>query len=94
MIFEIIKEYVTSDPKSAAIFLYVLLYVLLAIVYQLGFARRLPLLKSLIIYFFIGAGSFILLFLALRLPIVEGLILAVLLLVFVRYRQRNAKPLR
>lgn len=67
---------------------YVIL-VLTAIVYKLGFARRLPLLKSLIVYFALAVGSVLLKILdALGLPMIEALSAAAALLIIVRFRMR------
>ena len=58
-----------------------------AIVYKLGFAKKLRLLQNLVIYIFLFIGCLVLTFLAFFLPIVEGLIVAALILIIYRVRQ-------
>lgn len=74
---------------SAGYVLFALIFILSAIVYKLGFARKLKLLQSLVIYVFLFLGCLILTFLAFFLPIAEGLIVAALILIIYRVRRMN-----
>ncbi|WP_342509187.1 YlaH-like family protein [Sporosarcina sp. FSL K6-2383] len=66
-----------------------LIFLMSAIVYKLGFAKKLPLLKNIVIYIFLFIGCLVLTFLAFFLPIVEGLIVAALILIIYRVRRMN-----
>lgn len=71
---------------------FALVFVLSAIVYKLGFAKKLPVGKNLIIYIFLFVGCIVLTFLALFLPMIEGLIVAALILVVYKtrlWREKN-----
>jgi 4-hydroxybenzoate polyprenyltransferase len=74
----------------AFLILYAITAALLAIVYKLGFAKRLPILKSLIVYLVLVIGALPLAFLGTELPMVEALLLAVAVLAIVRFRMRKA----
>jgi hypothetical protein len=68
---------------------YVLLaitFLLSALVYKLGFAKKLPLWQNVIIYVFLFLGCIMLTFFAFFLPIVEGLIVAALILIVYKTR--------
>lgn len=68
---------------------YALIYVLVVFVYNKVFrVRKLPILKEILIYLIIAAGAFILLLFQLdaRLPIIQCLAVAVLLMLMVRIR--------
>lgn len=78
--------------ESAGFVVFLLVFVLCAIVYKLGFAREgLALWKNIIIYIFLFLGCIILTFLALFLPMIEGLIIAVIILVIYKLRLRGEK---
>nr|WP_295974677.1 YlaH-like family protein [uncultured Bacillus sp.] len=66
--------------------LFITILTLSVIVYKLGFAQKLPLLKSMIIYIFLFFGCTFLTFLGIFLPIAEGLVVAVLILVIYKIR--------
>ena len=71
---------------------FALVFVLSAIVYKLGFAKKLPVGKNLIIYLFLFVGCIVLTFLALFLPMIEGLIVAALILIVYKtrlWREKN-----
>ncbi|MCF6093550.1 YlaH-like family protein [Microaerobacter geothermalis] len=71
---------------------YLVVFVLTALVYKLGFARPLPLLKSLIIYFLLAIGVIPLTLLyAFGLPIVPALAVALVLLIVVRVRRNKSE---
>ncbi len=78
---------VDKNPELGMWLLYLTICLLSIIVYKLGFARKLPLLKSLIVYTFLILGCTILSFLGVFLPIAEGLIVAALILIIYRVRR-------
>lgn len=68
---------------------FVIIYACLVFVYVKVFkARKLPILKELIIYLLIGAGAFLLLLFQvdLRLPVVHSMLAAIALMLAVRVR--------
>lgn len=71
---------------------YAVIFVLTVILYNLGFARKLPLLKTAIVYLLLAIGCVPLTVLyALGLPIVPALLVGVALLVVVQIRRRAAE---
>lgn len=75
-------------PLWGFLTLYAITTVLLMIVYNLGFARKLPVLKSIIVYIALAAGAFPLAFLGIALPVVESLLIATVVLTIVRLRMK------
>lgn len=71
--------------------LYITIFILSAVVFQLGFAKRLPLLKTAVIYVFLALGCTILTFFGVFLPVGEGLIVAALILTIYKIRLRRSK---
>lgn len=68
---------------------YILIYIFVAYVYNKVFrTRKLPVLKSLIVYLLLGVGSFMLLIFQVDagLPIIPSLAVAVFLMLLVRVR--------
>jgi len=64
-----------------------LVFILSAIVFKLGFAKNdLKLIQNIIIYIFLFIGCIVLTFLALFLPMIEGLIVAALILILYKTR--------
>ena len=64
-----------------------LTFLLSAIVFKLGFAKNdLKLIQNVIIYLFLFIGCIVLTFLALFLPMIEGLIVAALILIIYKTR--------
>ena len=66
--------------------LYFTILFLTILVFKLGFAQKLPLLKSVIIYLFLIFGCSFLTFLGIFLPIAEGLVVASLILIIYKIR--------
>ncbi|MFD2628253.1 YlaH-like family protein [Oceanobacillus kapialis] len=66
-----------------------------AIAFKLGFARKLPLLKTIFVYIMLAVGVYILtIFSILKLPITESLLVVSLVLGIYRFRlhrERNAR---
>lgn len=82
---------VDGNPERGMWLLYATVLLLAALVYRLGFARRLPLLKSAVIYVLLALGCTVLTFLAVFLPVAEGLAVAALVLLIYKIRLRQAK---
>lgn len=70
---------------------FVLVFILSALVFKLGFARELPLMKNIIIYAFLFFGCILLTFFAFFLPMVEGLLVAALILITYKSRMWREK---
>ena len=66
--------------------LYLTILFLSILVFKLGFAQKLPFLKSVIIYLFLVFGCSFLTFLGIFLPITEGLVMASLILIIYKIR--------
>lgn len=77
------------DYSLAGYVLFAVVFLMSALVYKLGFAKKLKFFQSLIIYIFLFLGCLVLTFLAFFLPIVEGLIVAALILIIYRVRRMN-----
>ena len=79
---------VTGEPDYdlAGYVLLGIIFLLSAIVFKLGFAKTLPLWQNVIIYVFLFLGCIMLTFFAFFLPIVEGLIVATLILIVYKSR--------
>jgi len=71
--------------------LFFIIFALSVLVYKLGFAKRLPLRQNIVIYLFLFIGCLVLTFLAFFLPIVEGLMVAALILIIYKVRMRLEK---
>lgn len=72
--------------ESAGYVVFILVFLLSALVYKLGFAKKLKLSQNIVIYVFLFLGCILLTFLALFLPMVEGLIVAALILIIYKTR--------
>ncbi len=72
--------------EIAGYVVFLLVFVLSAIVYKLGFAKKLKLSQNIIIYAFLFLGCIMLTFFALFLPMIEGLIVAALILIVYKTR--------
>ncbi|MDP4161652.1 MAG: YlaH-like family protein [Bacillota bacterium] len=80
-----------TDVHTAVWLQYILIVLLSVLVYKLGFAKKLPPLKNLVIYICLLFGCFILLILSYALPIAEGLMVAALILVIYKIRLHQEK---
>ncbi|MFJ5713455.1 YlaH-like family protein [Neobacillus sp. NPDC093127] len=80
-----------TDVKTAVWLQYLYIVILSAIVYKLGFAKKLPLLKNIVIYFCLLIGCFVMLIFSYALPIAEGLAGAALLLIIYKIRLHQTK---
>lgn len=72
--------------EVAGYVLFAIIFLLSAFVYKLGFAKKLPIRQNAVIALFLLIGGLGLTFLALFLPIVEGLIIAALILILYKIR--------
>ncbi|MFB7140561.1 YlaH-like family protein [Gottfriedia sp. NPDC056225] len=81
----------THDVKLSMWILYALIVVLCIVVYHLGFAKKLSILKMLVIYILLMLGCSLLTFLALRIPIVEALLASVFVLGVYKIRLHQSK---
>ncbi len=82
---------VEQNPTVGMWILYLTIFGLSVLVYKLGFAQRLPILKSVLIYLFLGFGCTVLTFLAIFLPVTEGLVVAALILIIYKIRLYQSK---
>jgi hypothetical protein len=81
---------VDANPQLAGWILYGIIVSLTILVYHLGFAKKLPILKMVFIYAMLLAGCLLLQILAIfSLPIVESLAVAALILIVYKVRLRN-----
>lgn len=89
-------------PDYIFMTLYILNFIFGILAYKLGFARKLPLLKSIIVYFMLGIGTFILtlfnvlgvIMQGLVAPVTEVLIITSLVLGLYRYRLHRSRQAR
>lgn len=82
---------VQENPEVGMWLLYITIILLCIIVYKLGFARKLPLMKSILIYTFLVVGCTFLTFFAVFLPIAEGLVIAAIILIIYKIRLHQEK---
>lgn len=82
---------VDENPEAGMWYLYLTIFGLCIVVYLLGFSRKLPLLKNVIIYTVMALGCTILCLLAVFLPMAESLIIAAIVLAIYKLRLRRAK---
>jgi hypothetical protein len=82
---------VTEQPKLGMWLLYLTILALSIVVYKLGFAKKLPLGKSIVIYIFLSVGCTIFTFFGIFLPIAEGLVVAAIILILYKIRLHQSK---
>jgi hypothetical protein len=80
-----------TDVKTAVWLQYLYIVILAAIVYKLGFAKKLPLLKNIVIYICLLIGCLVMLIFSYALPIAEGLAGAAVLLIIYKIRLHQTK---
>ena len=83
--------YAYFDPNIFLAFcvLYLVIFILSIVVYKLGFARKLPILKSLVVYLMLAFGCIFMTFLGTGLPIIESLLIATVVLSLARLRRND-----
>ncbi|RDI47604.1 YlaH-like family protein [Falsibacillus pallidus] len=84
---------VDENPELGMWLLYITFIALSILVYKLGFALKLPVLKSVVIYIFLILGCTLLTFLGIFLPVGEGLVVAALILIIYKIRLHNQKKM-
>jgi YlaH-like protein len=82
---------IENEPVRAFLLLYLIITLLSIIVFKLGFAKKLPPLKSVLIYLFLIIGCMPLAFFGIGLPVAEGLIVAALILIIYKVRLYQSK---
>lgn len=82
---------IEDHPRQAFWLLYATVIVLCVLVYQLGFARKLPVLKSAVVYAMLVIGCFVMTIFAERFPIVECLMVIAIVFGGYKLRLRRAK---
>ncbi|MFD6209006.1 YlaH-like family protein [Peribacillus sp. NPDC060253] len=82
---------VDENPEAGMWYLYLTIFGLCILVYQLGFAKKLPLLKNVVIYAVMALGCTLLSFFAVFLPMGEALVIASLVLGIYRFRLHNSR---
>lgn len=82
---------VDENPEAGMWLLYFTILLLAIIVYNLGFARKLPIIKNVIIYALLAFGCTILTFFGAFLPVAEGLLIAAIVLGVYKVRLHQAK---
>jgi hypothetical protein len=80
-----------KNPEVGTPLLYLTIVGLSILVYKLGFAKKLPMGKSIVVYLFLILGCTVLTFLGVFLPITEGLLVAALILIIYKIRLYNQK---
>ncbi|PRO64853.1 hypothetical protein C6I21_12685 [Alkalicoccus urumqiensis] len=83
-----------NDPENFLIafwILYAIINILSIVVFNLGFARKLPLLKNVIVYGAMFFGNMFITFLAYTLPIIESLFIAAVILAVYKLQLRRHK---
>ncbi|WP_080846662.1 YlaH-like family protein [Cytobacillus gottheilii] len=82
---------VHENPDLGMWLLYITIVLLSVLVFKLGFAKKLPLGKSVVIYLFLILGCTLLTFLGVFLPVAEGLVVAALILIIYKIRLHQEK---
>ncbi len=82
---------VDENPEIGMWLLYGFIYLLCVLVYKLGFAKKLPILKSAVIYLILALGCTALTFLGIFLPVAEGLVAALVVLGIYKFRLNQSK---
>ncbi|SDY77859.1 YlaH-like protein [Evansella caseinilytica] len=83
-----------TDPENfvfAYTMLYIILNILTVIVFNLGFARKLVFLKTVMVYILMLIGNVAITFLAFSLPIIESLFVAAVVLGIYKIQLRRHK---
>jgi hypothetical protein len=81
----------SSEVQTGVLLQYIFIVILSAIVYRLGFAKKLPLLKNIVVYICLLIGCYVMLIFSYALPIAEGLSVAALLLIIYKIRLHQSK---
>lgn len=82
---------VHHDIERGMLLLYIIIVVLTIIVFNLGFAQKLSIIKNIIIYILLLIGCSPLTLLGVRLPIAEGLFITAIVLGIYRFRMHQQR---
>ncbi|MGM7701019.1 YlaH-like family protein [Pseudalkalibacillus sp. Hm43] len=82
---------VDQNPELGMWFLYLTVLLLSIVVFKLGFSRKLPVLKAVVVYVFLALGCTFLTFFAVFLPVTEGLMVAAAILIIYKVRLNQHK---
>ncbi|QKS71563.1 YlaH-like family protein [Paenalkalicoccus suaedae] len=90
-----IATFLGAEDPSNFLFAYIILYLIInalsILVFNLGFARRLPILQTVIVYVLMFFGNIFITLFALTLPIIESLFIAALILGIYKFQLRRHK---
>ncbi|HLR42203.1 MAG TPA: YlaH-like family protein [Pseudogracilibacillus sp.] len=87
MLFDLIQSNVNENYELMFWIFYVLNLIFSIIAYKLGFARELPLAKSIIVYIMLAIGVYVItIFSMFKMPMTESLIIISAVLGIYRYR--------
>ncbi|MCT1904739.1 YlaH-like family protein [Oceanobacillus sojae] len=93
-----VLEYILEMNGTEHIFwiFYVINLILSAVAYQLGFAKKLPVLKNMIVYVLLMIGTFVVTIFStvMRMPTVECLIIIIFVLGIYRFRLHRERKNR
>lgn len=82
---------IDENPVLGFFLLYLIVTVLSVIVFKLGFARKIPIFQTIIVYLCLIIGSVILAIFAIGLPIAEGLLISAIVLGIYRFRLHQTR---
>lgn len=82
---------VRDNPQVGMWLLYITTVIFCIIVFKLGFARKISFLQNVVVYSFLLFGCTILSLFAVSLPIIEGLVVAAVILIIYKIRLRNER---
>ncbi len=85
---------VHNDIERGMLLLYIIIVILTIIVFNLGFAQKLSIMKAIIVYILLFIGCSPLTLLAVRLPIAEGLLIIAVVLAIYRFRLHKQRKER
>src|SRR5690554_3869377 len=89
----LIIEYIGMDKLFISLYILNLIFGIIA--FKLGFARKLPLLKTIIVYVLLVIGMFVItIFSVLGLPMTESLIIISVVLAIYRFRLHRERKVR
>jgi hypothetical protein len=71
--------------------LYLIIVILSVVVYKLGFSKKLPVLKSVVIYIALLVGCFPLTFFGIAYPVAEGLFITAIILIVYKIRLHQSR---
>lgn len=80
-----------TDVKTAVWLQFIYIVILAVVVYKLGYAKKLPLLKNVVIYTCLVIGCLVLLILSYALPVAEALAVSALILIIYKVRLHQSK---